>query len=98
MSLRKADPSKIVAARSYFERKFPGWTIQEDHDIDTLSEVFTIEGGPSGQVFKIKLARAFLDDHEAQDIARKLEHWQVGDFLKLSGSSPLLVTSNGIHT
>ena len=46
---------------------------------------------------KIKFARNFLDDYKPHEIEQKLEHWQVGDFLKIAGPWPLLVTRNGVE-
>jgi hypothetical protein len=93
----RADPSKIASVRSYLERKFPGWTIQDHHETETVFEVFAIEGGPAGQVFEVKVARNFLDDSTPQEIELKLDLWQVGDFLKVTALWPVLVTHNGIE-
>jgi hypothetical protein len=61
-------------------------------------EVFKVEGGPTRQIFTVKVARGFLDDYAADEIEPQLEQWQVGDFLKVSGLWPILVTSSGIQS
>ena len=94
----RADPSKIDAVGSYFQRKFPGWIIDEHHEPDSTLTVFTIEGGPTGQVFTVKVARAFLDDYTPEDIELKLEQWQVGDCAKVSGLWSILVTPSGLQS
>ncbi len=94
----RADPSKIAAARGYFERKFPGWTINDHHETDTITEVFTIEGTAAGQVYTVKIARKFLDDFNPQEIERRLTHWHVEGALESSGQVPLLITSDGATT
>src|SRR5437867_5452698 len=72
MSQARADPLKITAVRRYFARKFPGWTIKGRRGLDRIL-IFTIEGGPTGQVFTVKVARNFLDDYKPAEIKLKLE-------------------------
>ena len=67
MSQARADPSKLAAVRRYFARKFPAWTITDRRGLDRIL-IFTIEGGPSGQVFTVKVARNFLDDYNPRKL------------------------------
>jgi len=98
MSQARADPSKIAAVCRYFSRKFPGWTITDRRGYDTILEIFTIEGGPTGQVFTVKVARNFLDDYKPEEIELKLEQWQVGDSVRVSGLWSILITANGLQS
>ena len=97
MSQARADPLKITAVRRYFACKFPGWTITGRRGLDRIL-IFTIEGGPTGQVFTVKVARNFLDDYEPAEIKLKLEQWQVGDSVRVSGLWSILITSNGLQS
>ena len=98
VSQARADPLKITAVRRYFARKFPGWTIMDRRGLDTILESFTIEGGPTGQVFTVKVARDFLDDYKPEEIELKLEQWQVGDSVRVSGLWSILITANGLQS
>lgn len=97
VSQARADPLKITAVRRYFARKFPGWSITDRRGLDTILE-FTIEGGPTGQVFTVKVTRNFLDDYKPEEIELKLEQWQVGDSVRVSGQWSILITSNGLQS
>lgn len=97
MSQARADPSKLAAVHRYFARKFPAWTITDRRGLDRIF-IFTIEGGPTGQVFTVKVARNFLDDYKPEEIELKLEQWQVGDSVKVSGLWSILITSNGLQS
>jgi len=97
--MREAESSRITAIHEYFLRKFPGWTIDHHQETaDTKLEVFTIMGGPTTQTFKVKFALDFLEWCDPLQIEQILEQWQVGDFLKLSGFWPILVTRAGLHS
>ena len=98
VSQARADPLKITAVRRYLARKFPGWTIVDRRGGDTILEIFTIEGGPTGQVFTVKVARDFLDDYKPEEIELKLEQWQVGDSVRVSGLWSILITANGFQS
>jgi len=98
VSQARADPLKITAVRRYFARKFPGWTIMDHRGLDTILEIFTIEGGPTGQVFTVKVARNFLDVYKPEDIELKLEQWRVGDSVRVSGLWSMLITANGLQS
>ena len=97
MSQARADPSKLAAVRRYFARKFPAWTITDRRGLDRIF-IFTIEGGPTRQVFTVKVARNFFDDYKPEEIELKLEQWQVGDSVKVSGLWSILITSNGLQS
>lgn len=74
----QADPLKIAAVQRYLESKFSGCEIGHRQDSDKGLEVFTIEAEPDGRMFTVKVAHAFLDDYKPQEIALKLDQWQVG--------------------
>ena len=94
----RANPLKLAAVRRYFARKFPGWAIMDRCGCDTSLEIFTIEGGPTGQVFTVKVARTFLDDYKPEEIELRLEQWQVGDSVRVSGLWSILITSSGLQS
>ena len=94
----QADPLKIAAVQRYLESKFSGCEIGHRQDSDKGLEVFTIEAEPDGRMFTVKVAHAFLDDYKPQGIALKLDQWQIGDFVKVSGLWPILVTPEGIQS
>ena len=98
MSQVRANPLKLAAVRRYFARKFPGWTIMDRRGCEASLEIFTIEGGPTGQVFTVKVARTFLDDYKPEEIELKLEQWQVGDSVRVSGLWSILITSSGLQS
>jgi len=64
----RADPLKIAAIRLYFAREFPGWTITDRRGLGTILEIFSVEGGSTGQVFTVNVARNFLDDYKFDDL------------------------------
>jgi len=97
--MREAESSRIAAIHGYFLRKFPGWRIDHHQETtDTKLEVFTIIGGPTTQTFKVKFTLEFLEGCDPPQIEQILEQWQVGDFVKLSGFWPILVTRAGLHS
>ena len=94
----RANPLKLAAVRRYFARKFPGWTIMDRRGCDTSLETFTIEGGPTGQVFTVKVARTLLDDYKPEEIELRLEQWQVEDSVRVSGLWSILITPSGLQS
>lgn len=98
MSQVRADPSKITAVCRYFSRTFPGWTITDRRGFDATMEIFTIEGGPTGQVFTVKVARDFLDDYRSEEIELRLEQWEVVDSVRVSGLWSILITTKGLQS
>jgi hypothetical protein len=98
MSQVRVHPLKLAAVRRYFARKFAGWTIMDRRGLDMMLVIFTIEGGPTGQVFTVKVARTFLDDHKPEEIELRLEQWQVGDSVRVSGLWSILITPSGLQS
>jgi hypothetical protein len=96
MSRLRPNPSKITAARSYFKRKFPGWTVTDRHETDRITEVFTIENAAMHQAYQVKVSREFLDDNSPQAIEQKLERWHAAEVLIASKHSLVHVTSSGV--
>lgn len=96
MSQLRADPSKIAAARRYFEHKFLGWTITDRHETDTITEVFTIENAATHRAYRVTVSREFLDDNAPQLIRQKLRRWHVAEMLTASEHSLVYVTSSGV--
>jgi hypothetical protein len=88
--------TKIAAARSYFEYTFPGWTISDRHETDTITEVFTIENAAMHQAYRVTVSREFLDDNAPQLIKQKLRRWNVAEILTASERSLVHVTSSGV--
>ncbi len=91
-----ADLLRITEARRYFEQKFPGWSIRHEYDAQRGLEVFMIEGGLTSQRFTVKITQEFLR-YGTEEIAFRLNDWQVGDFVKVSGPWPILITRNGLQ-
>jgi len=97
--MREAESSRLAAIHDYFLRKFPGWTIDHQQETaDSKLEVFTIIGGPTTQTFKVKFSLDFLEGCDTLQIEQILEQWQVGDFVRVSGFWPILVTRAGLHS
>jgi hypothetical protein len=72
--------------------------MREDYEPERALEVLTIRGGPSGQIFTVKIQRDFLDHHRLEVIEQVLEQWQVGEFVRTSGLWPILITLNGLKS
>jgi hypothetical protein len=96
--MQRAHSTKIAAVRRYLAHKFPDWTLQEHQEAATELEVFTLTAGPTSQTFKVKVMRGFLDEHEPVHIEQALEMRQLGEFLKVSGFWPILVTAQGLQS
>jgi len=94
----RADPSKLTAVCHYFSRTFPNWTITDHRGSDATQEIFTIKGGPTGQVFTVTVARDFLDDYKPEEIELKLEQWKVEDSVRVSGLWSILITAKGLQS
>ncbi|HEU4685323.1 MAG TPA: hypothetical protein VFS39_12540 [Nitrospira sp.] len=96
--MAQADREKITAIRAYFEDKFPGWSIAHHYDVERNLEVFAIEGGVVPQCFTVKITPGFLDSYKAEELPFRLHDWQVGDFVKVSGLWPILVSESGLRS
>jgi hypothetical protein len=49
-------------------------------------------------VFTVKVARDFLDDYKPEEIELRLEQWEVGDSVRVSGMWSILITTKGLQS
>jgi hypothetical protein len=96
MSNLRSDPTKLTAARSYLETAFPGFTISDRHDTDTISELFTIENPAQRLVYQVRMSRDFLDANSSEQIQQQLERWEAAEAARRSKRSLVVVTNAGV--
>jgi len=84
--------STIVAVRQYLQASFPLHTLTEKARGANGHE-FTLSR--EGSLYTVTVKRAFLDDHQPNDIEALLRQWNVARTMKTSGSPYLLVGNGG---
>jgi hypothetical protein len=92
MGTRQIDESKVRAARDYLARSFSACRVDDFHDFDTVTQVFTIEGLARHQVV---ISADFLDDRTPSEIDQTLTSWRVAEKLGRSGAQTIRVTNEG---
>lgn len=89
------DPSKVRAVRSYLQGEFLKKTIHDSYDTERCAHSFRIDD--DSVLYLVTVAREFLDDHSAAEIASLLNQYGLADVLKKAGRSRVLVTNTGLR-
>ena len=85
---------KIELVGNYLKESFPGHRVYDAEDFDRDCQYYRIDHGSKVR-HRVRVGRELLDDHTEEEILRKLRQWQTPDVIRLAGTRPVLIVTEG---
>jgi len=89
------EEEKIRAVRTYLEREFPGYAVEDWEEAGKAARCYKIS--TVGSTHHAVITKAFLETRQASEIAPSLEEFTLVEHLRELGATRVIVTASGLE-
>jgi len=90
------EEAKLSVVRKYLSEQFPTFQVRESYAFDRTAQEFRI-WDRSAQLHTVIVAREFLTDKSADQIAQLIALWGLAWNVRHAGQSAVMVTNTGVQ-